>query len=108
MSHIEILKILRAFKKNCAEQYGIIALGLFGSAAHDESQADSDVDIVIRGRKKRKRGQAFDLGVPSFRHSFNRLLPCIVSALLQPAFVPACRDGEICASGTPNDSSVFA
>ena len=26
------------------------------------------------------RGQAFDLGVPSFRHSFNRLLPCFVSA----------------------------
>ena len=25
-------------------------------------------------------GQAYDLGVPSFRHSFNRLLPCFVSA----------------------------
>ena len=52
MSHTEILKILRAFKKNCAEQYGIIALGLFGSAARDESQADSDVDIVIKLKKQ--------------------------------------------------------
>ena len=47
MSPTEILEILRAFKENCAEQYGIISLGLFGSAARDESQADSDVDIVI-------------------------------------------------------------
>ena len=52
MSHTEILKILIAFKKNCAEQYGIISLGLFGSAARDESQADSDVDIVIKLKKQ--------------------------------------------------------
>jgi len=52
MSHTEILKILRAFKENCAEQYGIISLGLFGSAARDESQADSDVDIVIKLKKQ--------------------------------------------------------
>ena len=52
MSHAEILKILRAFKQNRAEQYGIISLGLFGSAARDESQADSDVDIVIKLKKQ--------------------------------------------------------
>ena len=52
MSHTEILKMLRAFKENCAEQYGIISLGLFGSAARDESQADSDVDIVIKLKKQ--------------------------------------------------------
>jgi len=48
MSRTEILKILVAFKEKCGEQYGIISLGLFGSAARDESQADSDVDIVIK------------------------------------------------------------
>ena len=52
MSHTEILKILRAFKENCAERYGIISLGLFGSAARDESQDDSDVDIVIKLKKQ--------------------------------------------------------
>ena len=41
----------------------------------------------------KKRGQAFDLGVPSFRHSFNRLLPCFVSAatdLLILQILPIC------------------
>ncbi len=52
MSHTEILKILSAFKEKCAEQYGIISLGLFGSAARDESQDDSDVDIVIKLKKQ--------------------------------------------------------
>ena len=52
MSHTEMLKILRAFKKNFAEQYGIISLGLFGSAARDESGAESDVDIVIKLQKQ--------------------------------------------------------
>ncbi len=52
MSHAEILKILRAFKETCAEQYGIISLGLFGSAARDEGQAGSDVDVVIKLKKQ--------------------------------------------------------
>ena len=52
MSRAELLKILRAFKEKCAEEYGMISLGLFGSAARDESQADSDVDIVIKLKKQ--------------------------------------------------------
>jgi predicted nucleotidyltransferase len=52
MSRTEILKRLSAFKENCAQQYGIITLGLFGSAARDESQAESDVDIVIKLKKQ--------------------------------------------------------
>ena len=52
MSHTEILKILRAFKENYAEQYGIISLGLFGSTARDEGQAGSDVDVVIKLKKQ--------------------------------------------------------
>ena len=52
MSHAEILEILSAFKENSAEKYGIISLGLFGSAARDENQADSDVDVVIKLKKQ--------------------------------------------------------
>ncbi len=52
MSRAEILKILKAFKKNCAERYGIISLGLFGSAARDENQSGSDVDVVIKLKKQ--------------------------------------------------------
>ena len=52
MSHTKILKILKAYKENCAEQYGIISIGLFGSAVRDESKADSDIDIVINLKKQ--------------------------------------------------------
>jgi hypothetical protein len=52
MSHTKILKILKTYKENCAEQYGIISIGLFGSAVRDESNADSDIDIVINLKKQ--------------------------------------------------------
>ena len=52
MSHGEILKALKTFKENCAEQYGLISLGLFGSAGRDESQAVSDIDIVINLKRQ--------------------------------------------------------
>jgi predicted nucleotidyltransferase len=48
MSREEILAILRTFKQECAEKYGITTLGLFGSAARDENRTDSDVDVVIK------------------------------------------------------------
>lgn len=52
MSHTEILKTLRTFKGNCAQQYGIISLGLFGSVAREETKDDSDVDIVVKLKKQ--------------------------------------------------------
>ena len=35
---------------------------------------------ITEHRHPEKEKGAFDLGVPGFRHSFNRLLPCFVSA----------------------------
>ena len=52
MLRVEILKILKAFKEQYAEQYEIASLGLFGSTARDENQESSDVDIVIRLKKQ--------------------------------------------------------
>ena len=48
MSREEILEILKAFKLECAEKYGITTLGLFGSAARDENRTDSDVDVFLK------------------------------------------------------------
>ena len=42
-----ILDILRVFKANNAEKYGIESLALFGSFARNEQKPDSDVDILI-------------------------------------------------------------
>ena len=52
MSREEILAILKTFKQECAEKYGITTLGLFGSAARDENRTESDVDVVVKLKKQ--------------------------------------------------------
>lgn len=42
-----ILDILRVFKVNNADKYGIESLALFGSVARNEQNEDSDIDILI-------------------------------------------------------------
>ena len=48
MKRDEILAILREFKRDYAEKYGILEIGVFGSTARDEAGEDSDVDICIK------------------------------------------------------------
>ena len=48
MSRSEIIKVLKLFKEQSAEEYGILALGIFGSIARDEAKKDSDVDVVVK------------------------------------------------------------
>lgn len=42
-----ILDILRVFKANNNEKYGIESLALFGSFARNEQNSDSDIDVLI-------------------------------------------------------------
>lgn len=44
----EIIEILRGYKKEFAEEYCILDIGVFGSVARDEAGEESDVDVVIR------------------------------------------------------------
>jgi predicted nucleotidyltransferase len=46
----EVLAILRAFKAERADEFGILELGLFGSVARGADRAESDVDVCIRMR----------------------------------------------------------
>jgi uncharacterized protein len=48
MKRDDILAILRKFKQDNAEKYGILEIGIFGSMARDEAREDSDVDICIK------------------------------------------------------------
>jgi uncharacterized protein len=48
MSRDEILDILRQYKDESAERYGILAIGVFGSVAREEAGRESDVDVVVR------------------------------------------------------------
>ena len=42
-----ILAKLRDFKERHGEEYGLRAIGVFGSFARDEAREDSDIDIVF-------------------------------------------------------------
>ena len=48
MKRDDILSLLRKFKLDNAEKYGILEIGVFGSIARDEAREDSDVDICIK------------------------------------------------------------
>jgi hypothetical protein len=48
MGREDILVILRDYKQNNAEKYGILEIGVFGSVARDEANDDSDVDICVK------------------------------------------------------------
>jgi predicted nucleotidyltransferase len=50
MNREDILAVLRQFKRDYAEPYGILEIGIFGSMARDELRPDSDVDICIKTR----------------------------------------------------------
>lgn len=41
----ECIATLRQFKNDCASQYGIRSIGIFGSVARGENRPDSDVDV---------------------------------------------------------------
>ena len=48
MHRHQVLEILQDYKKEFAEQYGILSIGVFGSVGRDEAGDNSDVDVVIR------------------------------------------------------------
>ncbi len=48
MKRDQIIEILHRYKKEFADQYGILSIGVFGSVGRDEAGDDSDVDVVIR------------------------------------------------------------
>lgn len=44
----EIVDLLREFKARSAQKYGIVTLGLFGSAARGEQREGSDIDVCVK------------------------------------------------------------
>ncbi len=47
MDKKKIIEILRQYKREFGEQYGILDIGFFGSVARDEAGEASNVDIVV-------------------------------------------------------------
>jgi hypothetical protein len=48
MEKKDIIRILKNYKKEFANRYNILTIGIFGSVARDEAGEESDVDIVVR------------------------------------------------------------
>jgi predicted nucleotidyltransferase len=46
-----VISLLKIFKENNQQKYGIEALGLFGSTARNEANPTSDVDVCIKTQK---------------------------------------------------------
>jgi hypothetical protein len=44
----EALRLLGGCKQRIVEQYGVTAIGLFGSVARNEATGTSDVDVVVQ------------------------------------------------------------
>ena len=44
------LEVLRSFKGELEERYGVTSLGIFGSVARGQTTETSDVDVVIKLR----------------------------------------------------------
>jgi predicted nucleotidyltransferase len=48
MKRETLLTLLRKFKLDYSEKYGILEIGVFGSTARDEAGEASDIDICIK------------------------------------------------------------
>ena len=48
MTRDDTLTILKQFKRDYAQQYGILEIGLFGSMGRGNPRGDSDIDICIK------------------------------------------------------------
>jgi uncharacterized protein len=51
MEKEKIIDTLRMYKKERADHYGIVTIGIFGSTARGDARVKSDVDIVLRIRE---------------------------------------------------------
>jgi len=47
MNNVDVIKTLKNFKKQNGNRYNILKIGVFGSAARNELNSQSDIDVVV-------------------------------------------------------------
>ena len=73
MKSKEVIKILKAQKKELTKEFGVKSLQLFGSVARDEATSSSDVDLLVEFN--RPTGY---FGLFSLQDYLEKLLDCSV------------------------------
>jgi predicted nucleotidyltransferase len=53
LTHIEIIKLLKAEKSFLNDRFGVTNIGLFGSYVNNEQTDDSDIDIIVELKEPR-------------------------------------------------------
>ncbi|HQS65888.1 MAG TPA: nucleotidyltransferase domain-containing protein [Sulfuricurvum sp.] len=51
MTQKEALEVLQSYKREHADEFGIVRIGIFGSVARNEATEDSDVDVIIETKR---------------------------------------------------------
>ena len=85
MDLAQIITILKDYKAQLAEEYGISEIGVFGSIVRNDASENSDVDVVVRIQKPDLfllAGIKYDLeerlnstvDIVSYRDNMNRFL----------------------------------
>lgn len=47
LTQSDVLRTLTSFRRSRADEFGVVRIGLFGSAARDRLADQSDVDVVV-------------------------------------------------------------
>ena len=53
LTHIEIIKLLKAERSLLNERFGVTKIGIFGSYVNNEQTDDSDIDIIVELKEPR-------------------------------------------------------
>lgn len=88
----QLVEYLRAHKQEFAENYGVVSVGIFGSAARDELREASDIDIAIEMVPEKKNLRNF-LGFKRFlEQELGRSVDLGIESALKPVVRASIRD----------------
>jgi len=52
MDKEQVIELLKKYKKEISENFGVTKIGIFGSVARGTSDGDSDIDVVVVLKKQ--------------------------------------------------------
>lgn len=85
LSRTEIIDTIRRHLHSCREKYHVESLALFGSAARDQLEENSDIDILVRYTRPANSDDYFDLKF-FLEDLLGRKIDLVTEKGLRPAF----------------------